>query len=343
MSHELGNCPKLIFSRIKGYNHWMKTVISINQFDRYEVAKYRLGVINHYQQFGLKSTLNAFPVKRSTLFLWLNKLRVNAGSLVALIPQSTKPCKVRQMNVDTRIILEITRLRRKHYRLGKLKLKPLVDEYCKGKDIRSPSVSLIGKVIKRNNLFFQRNQVCHNPGRKKYSKKKKERVKNAPKPAFGGYIQADTVETYVLGTKRYTISFIDIKLKVAYSKTFKGKLSKYALETFREFQRVLPACIHTLQTDNGSEFEGVFDQYLSKQGIKHVWTYPNCPRINAVIERYNRSIQEEWMESYLHEIDDTIRFNIRLKEYLYFYNNQRVHESLGLKTPSQVIGVELKV
>jgi len=321
----------------------MKTVISINQFDKYEVAKYRLKIIKHYQQFGIGSTLNAFPVKRSTFFLWLSKLKHGSGSLVALIPRSTRPYKVRQMNVDSRIISEIARLRHEHYRLGKLKIKPLIDGYCREEEINSPSISLIGKIIKRNKLFFQRPKSCHDPARKEYTGKKKQRVKNAPKPTIGGYIQADTVETFILGTKRYTISFIDVRLKAAYSKTFKGKLSKYALETLREFQKVLPSPVHTVQTDNGSEFEGVFDQYLSKHGIKHLWTYPNCPRINAVIERYNRSIQEEWMESYLYEIDDTIQFNKRLKEYLYFYNNLRVHESLGLKTPSQVIGMELKV
>jgi hypothetical protein len=343
MSHELGSKPKLIFSGIKGYNHWMKTVISVNQFDKHEVAKYRLRVISHYLKFGLDSTLNAFPVKRSTLFLWLAKLKGKNGSLTALIPQSTRPHRVRQMNVDERIVSKIASLRRKHYRLGKLKLKPLIDEFCSKKGIKLPSVSLIGKIIKRNNLFFQRPQSCHDPERKKYTRKKKERVKSSPKPDIGGYIQADTVETFVLGTKRYTISFIDVKLKAAYSKTFRGKLSKYSLEAFKEFQSLLPQSIHTVQTDNGSEFEGVFDQYLTREKIKHIYTYPNCPKINAVIERYNRSIQEEWMESYIHEIDDTIRFNKRLKQYLYFYNNLRVHESLGLKTPSQVIGVELKV
>lgn len=334
MSHELGSKPKLILSRIKGCNHWMKTVISINQFDKYEVAKYRLRVIEHCRQFGIRSTLNAFPVKRSTIFLWLAKLKAGNGSLVALVPKSTRPFGVRQMNVNSRIITEITRLRQKHYRLGKLKIKPLIDEYCRKENIRYPSISHIGKIIKRNNLFFQRPKSCHDPARKEYVRQKKERVKNAPKPNVGGYIQADTVETFVLGTRRYTISFIDVKLKAAYSKTFKGKLSKYALETFMEFKRLLPSTIHTVQTDNGSEFEGLFDQYLARESIKHLWTYPNCPRINGVIERYNRSVQEEWIESYIHEIDDTIQFNKRLKEYLYFYNNQRVHESLGLKTPS---------
>lgn len=343
MSHSLGSKPKLIFSNIKGYNHWMKTVISINQFDKYEVAKYRLKVINHYQQFGLESTLNAFPAKRSTLFLWLKKLKDGQGKLVSLIPQSTRPHQLRQMMIKPKVISEIARLRQKHYRLGKKKLKPLIDTFCKKEGIKPPSVSLIGKIIKRKNLFYQRPTSSYDPGRKRYTRKRKERVKHAPKPKTGGYIQADTVETIVLGVRRYTISFIDVKLKVAYSKTFTGKLAKYALEAFVEFQELIPTPIHTIQTDNGSEFEGVFNKYLTKQSIKHVWTYPNCPKINGVIERYNRSVQEEWMESYLCEIDDTMQFNKRLKEYLYFYNNLRVHESLDLKTPAQVIGRELKV
>lgn len=84
-----------------------------------------------------------------------------------------------------------------------------------------------------------------------------------------------------------------------------------------------------------------FDQYLRKHKIKHLWTYPQCPKINSCIERYNKSVQEEWMNSYLDEIEDIKQFNKRLQEYIYFYNNKRVHESLGLKTPAQVVGKEL--
>ncbi len=343
MSYEYSQA-KRIFSHIKGYDHWMKTVISINQHDKSDIAKYRLRVINHYHQFGLRSTLNAFPVKRSTLFLWQQKLRVRLGKLTALIPQSTRPHQVRQMLVDYRIIDEIARLRRKHYRLGKQKLKPFLDKFCKQEEIQAPSVSLIGKIIKRNNLFYQRPSTgVHDPSRKSHTKRKKQRVNRSPKPKQGGYIQGDTVETIVHGVRRYTISFIDVKLKIAHSKTFTGKLSKYALQVFREFQLLLPVVVRVVQTDNGSEFEGVFDACLNKEGVKHLWTYPHCPKINGVIERYNRSIQEEWMESYLDEIDDTIQFNKRLKEYLYFYNNLRVHESLQLQTPAQVVGKELKV
>lgn len=344
MSYEWSRARKL-FSRVKGYDYWMKTVIKINQFDKNEIAKYRLKVIEHYERFGLASTLSAYPVKRSAFFLWRKKYSASRRNLFSLIPVSTRPKNLRRMIVHPLILREIERLRRKHYRLGKLKIKPLLDQYCRKHEIKAPSVSLIGKIIRRYHLFSQRPALgYHDPGRKKHQFRKKERVKKAPQPEEGGYIQGDTVEIITPDwLRRYTISFIDVRLKIGYSKTFTGKLSKYALECFREFEKLLPKTvkIKAVQTDNGTEFEKDFDRYLERRKIRHLWTYPNCPKINSVIERYNRSIQEEWINSYLDEIDDPKRFNQRLREYLYFYNNQRVHESLGLRTPAQVVGKEL--
>jgi len=341
MSHSLGSAPKQIYSRIKGYNRWMKTVISINEFDKNELAKYRLKVIKHYQVHGVESAVDVFPVARSTILLWQQKLKQSGGKLSSLIPQSTKPKRIRQEQVPPVIVEEISRLRHKHWRLGKNKLKPLIDEFCLSQGLSTISTSTIGKVIKRHHMFYQRPSVgLHQP--REHQRKKKTRVRYAPKPTQGGYIQGDTVETRINGLKRYTISFIDVKLKIVYSMTFKTKSSRNTLTCFLAFERLLPVPIHTVQTDNGSEFEAEFDQYLQLKTIKHVYTYPHCPQINSCIERYNRSVQEEWINSYLDEMDDTQQFNQRLREYLDFYHNKRVHESLGLKTPSQIIGREIK-
>lgn len=51
-----------------------------------------------------------------------------------------------------------------------------------------------------------------------------------------------------------------------------------------------------VQTDNGSEFLGVFDQYCQTHDIPHFFTYPRSPRINGGIERFNRTIQEEFID-----------------------------------------------
>ena len=148
MSYELGSKPKKLFSGMKGYNLFMKTVISLNSFDKNQTAKYRLKVVNYYQEFGLKAVLSAFPVKRSTLFLWQKKLKDSNGRLTSLVPGSTRPGSVRQMDTNPLVLAEICRLRKEHYCLGKHKLFPLIKRFCKPLGISSPKESTIGKIIK---------------------------------------------------------------------------------------------------------------------------------------------------------------------------------------------------
>ena len=80
----------------------------------------------------------------------------------------------------------------------------------------------------------------------------RSRVRYAPKPESGGYVELDTIETRMAGVKRYTVTAIDVKLKIAYASTFKGKLSKNTRSVLETFSTMLPVPIHTVQTDNGS-------------------------------------------------------------------------------------------
>jgi len=91
------------------------------------------------------------------------------------------------------------------------------------------------------------------------------------------------------------------------------------------------------QTDNGSEFLGMFEEHLTKKGIKHYFIYPRCPRINGVIERFNRTLQEEFVDPNLNLIHNQKEFSRRLADYLIFYNTKRVHQSLNYETPMDYI------
>jgi transposase InsO family protein len=321
----------------------MKKVVSLTAFADSDTASYRLRVINYYQRFGMEATLVAFPVKRSTIFLWQKTLKENGGRLSSLIPKSSRPHKVRRMQTHPLVLAEICRLRKKHYRLGKKKLYPLVKRYCKRVGIAFPAISTIGKIIKRNQIFFDKPTYgYHDPNRQKHQRRKKTRVRYAPKPKLGGWVQLDTIETRVGDLKRYTITAIDVKLKVAYAQTFKSKTSANALIVLKTLQAMLPVDIHTVQTDNGGEFEAGFEAYCIKQRIKHVWTYPNSPQVNGVIERFNRSLQEEWLDMYQDELIEPAQANIRIRQYLYFYHNDRIHEGLGDQTPASVLERKIK-
>jgi len=61
------------------------------------------------------------------------------------------------------------------------------------------------------------------------------------------------------------------------------------------------------------------------------------PLYNAIsryIERANRTLQEEFLNTHLDLLaTDTEEFNSKLMEYLIFYNTKRVHKGLGNLSP----------
>ena len=92
--------------------------------------------------------------------------------------------------------------------------------------------------------------------------------------------------------------------------------------------------ISQVLTDNGSEFQGDFDAYLQQHNIKHCYTYPHCPKMNAIDERFNRTIQEEFIAHHVDILEEDLAlFNDVLFEYLGRYNFRRPHQSLDYKTP----------
>ena len=97
---------------------------------------------------------------------------------------------------------------------------------------------------------------------------------------------------------------------------------------------MVPFTITHIQTDNGSEFAKHFRAYVKELGIVHFNTYPKSPKMNAHIERFNRTIQEEfanWHKQAL--LVDTDAFNKKMVEWLTWYNTVRPHEALGLVPP----------
>ena len=79
---------------------------------------------------------------------------------------------------------------------------------------------------------------------------------------------------------------------------------------------------------------------LADRLFTHWHTYPKSPRMNAHCERFNRTIQEEFIDYHydLLFLDDPSEFNLALLPWLSWYNLERPHFSLttfvpGRKTP----------
>ena len=240
------------------------------------------------------------------------------------------------------IIDFIKELRHKYSRLGKKKIKLLLDKYCSEKGLKPISESTIGNIIKRHNFFYQKSgRIYHDPGSKwaqrKVKREKRLKIKHPIKPRDFGHIVSDTIERITDGVKDFFYSAIDAISKFALTLNYKRLNSRNMKDFYQRFKSVYPFIIKSWQSDNGSENLGNFYKELKKDGITHYFSYPGCPKINPFIERYNRTIQEEFIDNNLDIIYDKPLFHKKLAEYLIFYNTERPHESLGLKSPLEYL------
>lgn len=156
-----------IFSGIQGYKKFMKMLYSLRKFREDEIAQERMRIIKFYEEYGEKATKEAFGADRKVINRWQKRLKENGGTLSSLVPSSTRPHRVRHSTVSQEIINFIKDMREKYPRIGKEKLKPLLDKYCEEKGLKPISESTIGAIIKRHNFFYQKaDRIYHDPNSK---------------------------------------------------------------------------------------------------------------------------------------------------------------------------------
>lgn len=330
-----------IFSRIRSLRskEVNNMLYSLKRFSENEIAPQRMKIIKFYDQYGERAVKEAFGADRKVVSRWKQRLVKSQGKLSSLIPLSTRPHKIRTSQIDSRITAFIKKQRKDHPRIGKEKLKPDLDIYCRQLGISTISISTVGNIIKRNQFFFQKPiiRVYHDPNsawaRKAVKYKKRLRIKHVIRPQDYGHIVSDTVERVTDGIKDYFMNAIDAKMKFALSLNYPNNNSVNMKDFYFRFKKVYPGEIEKWQSDNGKENLGVFDQQLEKDGIPHLFIYPNCPQIDTFIERYNRTLQEEFIDYHLDVIHDKPLFNKKLADWNIYYNVERRHHSLGLISP----------
>jgi transposase InsO family protein len=126
----------------------------------------------------------------------------------------------------------------------------------------------------------------------------------------------------------YLVTFIDPVSHFAFAWAVASKRTRHTAQTLALGLSILPAKPMTLLSDNGSEFEAEFAQVLKEHGIARWCTYPNTPKMNAHAERFNRTLQESFVD--YHEdllFTDLALFNRKLADWLVFYNAYRPHYS----------------
>jgi transposase InsO family protein len=146
----------------------------------------------------------------------------------------------------------------------------------------------------------------------------------------GHCIALDTIEKQHNGRRMYIITAIDLHTRIAFAIGTKSHSSRTVAHFCILVQQLFPYPIHTVLTDNGSEFKKHVHTLLNDRGITHYHTYPKTPKMNAHCESFNGTIQDEFVDFHTNLLfSDTTAFNTKLAEYLTFYNTKRVHYAFG--------------
>ena len=320
------------FNIFRGTKGWLSMYESVIRFrhmrNRAEVER-RVKILGFWSDHGVRAAKDAFSVSRRTLYRWKKVLDEAQGKLPSLDPQSTAPKKRRSRMYDPAYLQRVIELRRNHHRLGKKKIATLlgVSESYAGRTILD---------LKKRGLL---------PGEKKLSlqartgrliERKPIYRKKIRRPQGTRVVEVDTVVRFIDGIKRYIITAIDTETRFAFAGAYKNHSSASAADFLSKYRSLAP--IPALQTDNGSEFAGYFDDACKKLSITRYHTYPRCPRMNGHVERFNRTVSEDFIVNHRAALrDDLSRFNQLLVEWLLWYDTERPHEALSLLSPMRYI------
>lgn len=295
-------------------------------------ARTRLAWMIWYETVGnrnARATCRRFGIPPQTFYRW--KERFIETNLRSLEEKSHRPHRVRQRMITPEEEQRVIRLRKTHLVYSKLKLAVLYRQ-AYGTPISSWKIQ---KVIERYRLYPHPQKAARTAAKRKRAQAKKRIAELDTKPRTGFLVSLDTIVVTWWGQRRYLLTAIDRFSKVAFARLYRTHSSLSAADFLRKLHELLQGTVVHIQTDNGSEFHKHFEAAVGDLALTHWWSRVKTPTDNAVCERFNRTIQEEFIAQG-NAIPDAAVFNRKLADWLIEYNAHRPHAALGYRTPLQV-------
>lgn len=208
--------------------------------------------------------------------------------------------------------------RLKHKRCGAVILQALLKQ---GTNV---SLSTVNRVLDRGGYLKKRSKW-----------KRYHRTIERPLSLFpGDLVQLDTIHIQPDISNRdrsrvYIYTVIDVFSRWTYAEAFENISTWNSLTFLKHAQQAASFNFSCVQTDNGPEFSVYFTENCK---IKHRHTRVRKPNDNAHLERFNRTLQEECIKYRTKNIKE---INQWIKNYLPYYNNDRIHMGINFLTPNQ--------
>ena len=160
-----------------------------------------------------------------------------------------------------------------------------------------------------------------------------------PRPAPekpGTLIEIDTIHDGAHEDRLYVYTLIDVCSRVTHAIPSTHINTHASLRFVEKARLTLPFRFQTIQSDHGSEFSKWFTKRIVERGMTHRHSRVRMPSDNGHLERFNRTIQEECLNRVPRSLKS---WQKEIPEYLRYYNEERPHMGLGMKTPADILKV----
>jgi len=253
-------------------------------------------------------------VNPSTVSRWVKKARMTR--LNTIPTESSRPHS-HPHELSREVVSKIIQLRKERNRCSEVIHQEMIGlGYSVG-------LSSVKRTLERNYLIRKRS-----PWKRWHFEEERPKVFEP-----GDLMELDTI--HIVPGNLYVYTMIDVFSRWAFARASE-RINTYRSLSFVGYsQRIFPYSFKTLQSDHGSEFSMYFTENVKvRLGLSHRHSRVRKPSDNGYVERFNRTLKEEC----LYGVPRTIRaYERQIVKYLNYYNNQRLHLGLNLKTPVQVL------
>jgi len=311
------------------------------------IANYKYSVLQHaYKNKNITSTCRFFNLSRTTYYEWQERFK-KFGYLGLRDKERSKPKMPNQIKPEYETII-----------YNYIRDYPTHGPRRISNELKAQGIIIsetgIYHVLKRKGLnhrldrLFYAQENSDNPViTESYLREKEKKEETHIQAFYPGYLFCQ--DTFYVGTIKglgriYQQTGIDAYSNFGFAKVYTNKKDDSAIDFVKT--KVIPVYgmfhipLDRILTDNGKEYtthwvngKHDYEIFLAKCGITHTKIKPRCPKSNGMVERFNRTLLEEFYQimmlknvyTSLEQLQDD------LDKFIYYYNFKRTNQGYRLK------------
>ena len=266
------------------------------------------------------SLCREFGITRATGYKWVKRYENNE----TLSDRSRRP-NITANKTAEKIETQIIETRTIHPGWGAKKIKVSLEN----KGVEMPCVKTVNNILNRYGCISKEESLKH----KAFTRFEKERCNEMWQADFKGEFKMQN------GNYCFPLDIFDDHSRFVIRIKPSESTSNLVLPTFREafYEYGMP---DSVLSDNGAQFAGFrqgytqFEKWLMNHDVLPIHGRIKHPQTQGKIERFHKAMNQELLKHYIpKDISDAERV---FSDWRNCYNNERPHEALGMKCPSDI-------